>query len=35
MIIPFLIWIWSILVIVPVTLIAWWVVREDADDGRS
>jgi len=27
MIIPFLIW--SILIIVPVTLIAWWGVRED------
>jgi len=33
MIIPFLIW--SILIVVPTTLIAWWGVREDESDGRS
>ncbi len=27
--------IWSILIIVPATLIAWWGVREDESDGRS
>ena len=25
--------IWSILIIVPTTLIAWWGVREDESDG--
>jgi hypothetical protein len=33
MITPFLIW--SLLIVFPTTLIAWWGVREDKSDGRS
>jgi hypothetical protein len=33
MIIPFLIW--SVLIVVPTTLIAWWGVREDKSERRS
>ncbi len=33
MIIPYLIW--SVLIIVPTTLIAWWGLREDENGRRS